>query len=369
MHDYDFLVIGSGFGGSVAALRLTERGYKVGVVEMGKRWHKTDFPKSNWALWKFLWNPALGLRGIMQMTILRDVFFLHGAGVGGGSLVYANTLLQPPDQAFDDPQWLGGGWKEKLEPFYQRARRMPGAVESPVLVETDRLLKQIADDLGRGHTFHRHTVGVFFGEPDKEVDDPYFGGEGPKRTGCTMCGGCMVGCRVGAKNTLDQNYLYLAEQRGAEILAERKVLDVRPHADGGYVVDLQSSFGLWKKRWTLRAKGVVFSAGSYGTGDLLLRCRERGSLPKLSPTLGNYVRTNSEALLAVRSSRPEVDFSRGIAITSGAYVDDKTHVEIVRYPAGSDAMASLTTVLTDGGGKVPRWLRSWTPTWCCWTST
>jgi cholesterol oxidase len=357
--NYDFVVVGSGFGGSVSALRLAERGYSVAVLEMGKRWNKEDFPHSNWHLWKHFWQPALGMYGILQMTMTRDAFFVHGAGVGGGSLVYANTLLVPSSEAFSDPRWVGLDWQEALRPHYATAMRMLGATESQVVNEADRMLAEVASDLGHGDSFRRHTVGVYFGEPGKTVPDPYFDGRGPERTGCTLCGGCMIGCRVGAKNTLDRNYLYLAEKLGVTILPETRVLDLKPRgaADGseGYELLVERSTGLLHPKRRITTRGVVLSAGSYGTSDLLMRARARGSLPSLSSTLGTYVRTNSEALLGVRGRDPKVDHSRGIAITSGVMVDAHTHVELVRYPAGSDAIAPLTTVLTDGG-RAPRWL-------------
>ncbi len=354
--DYDFVIVGSGFGGSVSALRLSEKGYRVAVLEMGRRWNPEDFPTSNWDLRKFLWRPWLGMHGILQMTLVRDAFFLHGAGVGGGSLVYANTLLIPPDDAFVDPRWVGLDWKKALAPHYATAQHMLGVIESPVLVETDRMLREVAEEMGRGSTFRPADVGVYFGEPGKTVADPYFGGEGPPRTGCTMCGGCMVGCRVGAKNTLDRNYLYFAEKKGTQIVAESKVHGIRPLAGGGYELTVRPSMGLFGRGRKLRARGVVVSAGSYGSVDLLMRCKERGLLPGLSDKLGHYLRTNSEALLGIRS-RHNVDYSRGIAITSGVFVDDKTHIEVCRYPRGSDALAPLATVLTAGGGRIPRPLR------------
>lgn len=355
--DFDYVIVGSGFGGSVSALRLAEKGYRVAVLEMGKRWQKEDFPESNWDLRRSLWRPWLGMYGILQMTLVKDAFFLHGAGVGGGSLVYANTLLVPPDDAFHDKRWVGLDWKKTLEPFYATAKKMLGATESAVVVETDRMLKEVAEEMGRGHTWHKATVGVYFGEAGKTVPDPFFEGEGPERTGCTLCGGCMVGCRVGAKNSLDRNYLYLAEKRGVVVQPESRVTDVRPLEGGGYELVIERSTGFFHPERRLRARGVVVSGGSYGTVELLMRCKDRGSLAKLSPVLGHYLRTNSEALLGVRSRRDDVDYSRGIAITSGVFVDDKTHIEVVRYPAGSDALAPLATVLTDGGGSVPRWLR------------
>jgi cholesterol oxidase len=355
--DYDFAIVGSGFGGSVSALRLAEKGYSVAVLEMGKRWRTEDFPKTNWDLRKSMWRPAQGLYGILQLTVLRDVFILHGCGVGGGSLVYANTLLVPPAEAFRDPQWVGHDWRQVLAPHYETALRMLGAIPSQVLVETDRMLKKVADEMGRGHTFHRATVGVYFGEEGVTVPDPFFGGEGPDRTGCTSCGGCMVGCRYGAKNSLDKNYLHLAEQRAVQVFPESRVTDVRALDPEGYELTIEKSTGLRHPRRTLRARSVVLSAGSLGTGELLMQCKERGSLPGLSSALGTYVRTNSEALLGVRSRRNDVDYSRGIAITSGVYVDDKTHIECVRYNEGSDALAPLATVLTEGGPPWPRWAR------------
>ena len=355
--DFDFAIVGSGFGGSVSALRLAEKGYSVSVLEMGKRWTKDDFPHSSWNVRKYLWRPWLGMYGILQMTLVRDAFFIHGAGVGGGSLVYANTLLVPPDEAFADARWVGQDWKAALATHYATAQKMLGVVESPFIVETDRMLKEIADEMGRGHTFKKVNVGVFFGEPGKTVPDPFFGGEGPPRTGCTQCGGCMVGCRVGAKNSLDQNYLYLAEKKGVVVQPESRVVDVRPLDGGGYELTIERSTGILSRRRVLRVRGVIVSAGSYGTMNLLMRCKERGSLGKLSRHLGTYLRTNSEAILGVRSTDRDVDYSKGIAITSGVFVDDKTHIEVVRYPAGSDTLASLATVLTDGGGSIPRWLR------------
>jgi cholesterol oxidase len=355
--DYDFVIVGSGFGGSVSALRLSEKGYSVAVLEMGKRWRTEDFPETNWDLRKSMWQPSQGLYGTLALTILSDVFILHGCGVGGGSLVYANTLLVPPDDAFDDPQWIGLDWKSALRPHYDTALRMLGAVPSQVLLETDRLLKSVADEMGRGHTFHRATVGVYFGQSGVKVPDPFFGGEGPERTGCTLCGGCMVGCRYGAKNTLDKNYLYLAEQRGTQIFPESRVIDVRALDGGGYELTIEKSTGLRHPQRKMRARQVVLSAGSLGTVELLMRSKDRGSLPRLSDALGTYVRTNSEALLGVRSHRDDVNHSRGIAITSGVYIDEKTHVECVRYGEGSDALAPLATLLTDGGPPWPRWMR------------
>ncbi len=361
--DFDFIVVGSGFGGSVAALRLTEKGYRVCVIEQGRRYRAEDFPRTNWNLRRYLWMPRLGLRGIQQITLLRDVMVLHGAGVGGGSLVYANTLLEPLDAFYGDPKWadlVPEGWRAALAPHYATAKRMLGVVEAAHLGDSDRVLEAVANEMGRGATFHRTHVGVYFGEPGKTVPDPFFGGEGPERTGCVLCGGCMVGCRHGAKNTLDRNYLYLAEKRGAVVVADTKVVAVRPRAGpgGGYEVETRRAGGmLRRRRRTYTARGVVFAAGVLGTVDLLLRCRERGLLPRLSGRIGTYVRTNSEALVAAKAKSGDADYSRGIAISAGFYPDENTHIETVRYPKGSDFMSLLGTVLVGGGPPWPRPLR------------
>ena len=358
--DYDFLVIGSGFGGSVSALRLTEKGYRVAVLEMGKRFGPQDFARTNWNVRKYLWMPRLGLHGIQQITLLRDVLVFHGAGVGGGSLVYANTLLRPPEAAFRDPRWPSDeDWRAKLAPHYDLASWMLGVTEAKETFVADDLLRQaVEEETGRGATFTHHTVGVFFGEPDRTVPDPFFGGEGPARTGCTLCGECMTGCRHGAKNTLDRNYLFLAERRGCAVLPETRVVDVRPLDGGGYAVETVRSTSCWdRRRSVLRARAVVFSASTLGTVKLLLECKQRGSLPRLSDQLGNYVRTNSEAIVGATARDERVDYSRGIAITSGAYPDPDTHVEIVRYGKGQDFMSLMMTHLTGGGPPWPRWLR------------
>lgn len=357
--DYDFLVIGSGFGGSVSALRLSEKGYRVGVLERGRRWRAEDFPKTNWNAAKSLWAPALKWFGILRLSVFRDVFVLSGAGVGGGSLVYANTLYVPPDAFFEAPQWAKmRDWKATLMPFYRQAQFMLGVVQNEYEGEADKILASIAKDMGREETYVRTPVSVYFGEPGKEVADPYFGGQGPDRAGCTLCGGCMVGCRHNAKNTLDKNYLYFAEKLGTEIHPMRTVVDIRPLPGGGYEVEhIESGAWLFKKRKITRAKNVVLSAGVLGTVELLLNCKSRGSLPNVSEQLGQSVRTNSEAILGASADHPKADWSEGIAITSSMHPDDVTHVEVVRYSEGSDALATLGTLLTDGGEGKPRWMR------------
>jgi cholesterol oxidase len=356
---YDYVVVGSGFGGSVAALRLAEKGYSVCVIESGKRWRAGDFPRTNWAFWKFLWAPALRCYGIQRIQPLNDVLVLGGSGVGGGSLMYANTLFVPPDVFFEDPQWKGlvEDWKAALAPHYETAKRMLGVVKNPKFWPTDHMLRDYAREIGREEHFKTTDVGVFFGPPGVEVPDPYFGGKGPARRGCTMTGHCMVGCRDGGKNSLDRNYLYLAEGLGAEIVPEHKVVDVRPVAGGGYTVRARRTTGLPPHGEIVkRARGVVFAAGVLGTLDLLMRCKERGSLPGLSDRLGHVVRTNSEVLAGV-TSRKNQQHSLGVSITSSVFVNDTTHIELVRYPKGSDVMSVFAGPMTDGGGRIPRPLR------------
>ena len=354
---YDYIIIGSGFGGSVSALRLSEKGYRVAVLERGKRYQTEDFPRTNWNLRKSLWKSPLGLYGIWNLTLLRHVFVLHGTGVGGGSLNYCNQLLIPPDEVFEKPEWGPGDWKARLAPFYAIARRMLGANPSPQVGKADRILAEIGKDIRGEDTFHINDVGVFFGEPDKTVPDPYFSGEGPARTGCTFCAACMIGCPVGGKNTLDKNYLYLAERKyGAEIFPETEVTGVRP-LDDGYEIITRKSTGIVHTKGRFMAHGVVFSGGVMGSVKLLLVCKTRDLLPKLSPQVGNFIRTNSEALIGVKARDKEANYSDQISITSGIYPDKDTHVEIVRFNKGSDIMGFLGTLLTDGGGRIPRQLR------------
>jgi len=358
-YDFDYIVIGSGFGGSVSALRLSEKGYSVAVLEMGKRFRPEDFAETNWNLRKFLWLPKLLCYGIQQITLLKDVLIFHGAGVGGGSLVYANTLPMPPDEVFADPRWPSDeDWKAKMAPFYELAYFMLGATEAKEIFNSDFMLREICEERGRGETFKKHQVAVHFGTPNESVPDPYFGGEGPARIGCTLCGACMTGCRDGGKNTLDKNYLYLAEKRGCVIIPETRAVDIRPMDGGGYTIDTVCSTAVVaKKPRSFRSKGVVVSASVLGTVKLLFECRERGSLPRISDALGDYTRTNSEALLGVTAKRYDEDFSRGIAITSGGWPDDNTHIELVRYGKGQDFMGLNLTHLTGGGPPWPRWLR------------
>ena len=366
--DTDVLIIGSGFGGAVSALRMAEKGYRVTVIERGRRWNATDFPKTNWNAFKSLWMPALHMTGILKMTLLDDVFVLSGAGVGGGSLVYANTLLVPPEPFFRDPQWaeLSADWRAELAPYYRRAQRMLGAVPNPVFGPADEVLKSVAADMGVADTFHATDVGVFFGKSGAKVADPYFGGKGPERTGCIQCGACMTGCKHGAKNTLDKNYLYLAEQFGAKIIPEREALAVvalggsGAKGEHGWQVTLRPSIG-WGRKFggthTMTARWLVLAGGVLGTLPLLMRSRQAGLLPHFPAVLGDKLRTNSEAICGATASKAGHDFSKGVAITSGVYFDKDTHIEVVRYGAGQDALSVLATVMTDGGGKVPRWVR------------
>lgn len=347
--DYDVIVIGSGFGGSVAALRLTEKGYRVGVLEKGARWRLEDYPPNNWHLRKSLWHPHFGLIGPLQMTVLKNVLIQSAVGVGGGSLIYGNVLYEPLEQFYNDPQWASiTDWKAELAPYYDQAKRMLGVATNPRLTPADEVLKSVADDLGVGDTFHPTQVGVFFGEPGKTVPDPYFGGVGPDRAGCVFCAQCMTGCPHNAKNTTERNYLYLAEKAGAEIHPMTAVVDVRESPSGGYEVETVRS-GRWvrRQRRTWRADQVVFSAAAIGTQNLLHRLRASGSLPRISPRLGELARTNSEAALAA-ISRSRTDLAQGIAGTSSIHPDANTHIEAFRGGKGSNAMALLTTILVDG---------------------
>ncbi|GJF08476.1 cholesterol oxidase [Mycolicibacterium cyprinidarum] len=366
--DYDVVIIGSGFGGSVSALRLTEKGYRVGVLEAGRRFADEDFAKTSWNLRKFLWAPQFGMYGIQRIHLLRNVMILGGAGVGGGSLNYANTLYVPPEQFFNDPQWKGiTDWRAELMPHYDQAQRMLGVVMNPTFTDADRIMKEVADDMGVGDTFVATPVGVFFGTdgekvPGKHVEDPYFGGAGPARTGCIECGSCMTGCRYGAKNTLVKNYLGLAESAGAQVHPLTMVKDFRQRPDGLWEVrTVRTGSKLRRRRKTFTARHVILAAGTYGTQKLLFKMRDGGNLPKLSDRLGLLTRTNSESIVGAGRLKvgDDLDLTHGVAITSSIHPTADTHVEPVRYGKGSNAMGLLQTLMTDGAGPqgsdVPRW--------------
>ncbi len=352
---YDYVIVGSGFGGSVSAMRLTEKGYSVLVLEKGKRFQDSDFATTNWQFWKYLWLPAVRAYGILQVSILKGVMVLHGAGVGGGSLGYANVLEVPSDETFATPAWnQTAHWGQILGPHYQTARRMLGVTPNPRLWKADEVLRQMAHERGTDSTFRATEVGAYFGPAGITVADPYFGGAGPERAGCTHCGACMVGCRYNAKNTLPKNYLYFAERNGARVIPESEVVDVRPLAqtapDGArYEVSFRRSTGwLGRRVQTVRARNVVFSAGVMGTVSLLLSLRDvRRSLPDLSPRLGEMVRTNSEALLGSVARRSDINYSQGVAISSIYNYDEITRIEPVRYPDGSSLMRYLAAPLID----------------------
>ncbi|MBW1905498.1 MAG: GMC family oxidoreductase [Deltaproteobacteria bacterium] len=352
---YDWIIIGSGFGGSVSAHRLTQKGYKVLVIEKGCRFEPEDFPKTNWDLKRWMWSPSIGLRGIFKMSFLKHMTVLHGVGVGGGSLVYANTLPTPKQEFFQSESWGHlADWEAELAPHYESAKRMLGATPNPLMTKGDHVMKEIAEDIGRQDHFHPTEVAVFFGKPDKKVPDPFFGGEGPDRVGCNFCGACMTGCRVGAKNTLDMNYLYLAEKHGAEVLAETEVTRVRPRDDGGYIVETKASLG---KAYTaeMSADRVILAGGVMGTMPLLLQMKEDpNGLPQLSDRLGDFVRSNSEALFGIVSPDKREDFSKGVAITSILHADDHTHIEPVRYGAGSGFFRTLLSVHSPGPTALAR---------------
>ena len=358
------MVIGSGFGGSVAALRLTEKGYRVAVLEAGRRFTERDFPKTSWRLNRFLFMPRLGLRGIQRIHALPDVLILAGAGVGGGSLVYANTLYQPPDSYFEDEQWRHiTDWKSELAPWYEQASRMLGVAENPYFSPSDEAMKDVAESMGVGGSFRMAPLGVHFGAGPGVIEkDPYFGGVGPDRHGCQQCGACMTGCRFNAKNTLPKNYLGLAEKAGARVFPEHTVESFEQLANGGWQIVARKSSAWFGGRRKFTAAEVVVAAGTYNTQKLLHRMKSTGRLAKLSPALGKLSRTNSEALTgAIMPKDGAIDFSKGAAITSSFFPDEHTHVEPVRYGKGSNFMGLLQTVMTDGqsaGVRRRQWLKT-----------
>jgi cholesterol oxidase len=379
-YDYDVIVVGSGFGGSVTALRLTEKGYRVGVLEAGRRFTRTTLPKNSWDIKNYLWAPQLGCYGIQRIHLLGNVMVLAGAGVGGGSLNYANTLYVPPKPFFDDPQWRDiTDWQDELKPYYDQAQRMLGVRLNPTMTPSDVHLKAAAEKLGVGDTFHLAPVGVFFGDgrdadgeakaaPGDQAADPYFGGAGPARNACTECGECMTGCRHGAKNTLNENYLHLAEQAGAVVHPMTTVVSVTDDSQGGYAVATLPTDDKKAKGRIFKARRVVIAAGTYGTQTLLHRMKAGGQLPYLSDRLGDLTRTNSEALVGAQTDNrryrkahgtPRADFTRGVAITSSVHPDENTHIEPVRYGKGSNAMGGLSILqvpYAEGSSRVLGWL-------------
>ena len=363
--DFDFIVIGSGFGGSVAAHRLTEKGYRVAVMEMGRRWGPQNLPRTNWVLWRWIWRPSMALHGFFNLEFFRHVVIAHGCAVGGGSVTYAGTLLVPNDSIWENGSWARlAPWKTEMPHHFSTALRMLGATENQILGPADHLLRRVADAAGVGSTFYRTSVGVFQASEGDEggetYPDPYFGGDGPERATCVACGGCMMGCRYNAKNSLDKNYLYLAEKHGASVFAETKVVDVVPRngaadVSNGYEVrTVGSMVGSGHKPRRFTCRGVVFAASALGTMDLLFRLQKKGSLPAISNQLGNRVRTNAESMIGVRVPGVREDLSKGVAIGSGIYLDQFTHIEAMKYPEGADALGFLCTLLTNGR---PGWSR------------
>jgi cholesterol oxidase len=360
MFDFDWIVVGSGFGGSVSALRLSEKGYAVGVLECGRRYADHEYAASAWNLRRYLWAPAIGLRGILRLTPFKDIFIATGSAVGGGSAVYANTLYRAKQAFFENPQWAGlANWRAELQPHYDTAERMLGVATVPFVSGGQKLLHEVGVHFGVADSFTPTPVGVFFGEPGKKVPDPYFGGEGPERAGCIRCGACMIGCRHGAKNTLLKNYLWFAEKRGARVIADCEVTDIRPigAADGsdGYRITTQTP-GAWffKNRQTFTARGVVIAAGALGTNRLLIKCRETGALPRLSARLGELVRTNSESILAITLPDDSRETWNDVAISASVHPREDTHIEVCTYGQRGDFMSLLLAPLTGKGTRVTR---------------
>jgi cholesterol oxidase len=358
MKTYDYIIVGSGFGGSVSALRLAEKGYKVLVIEKGKWYSGKDFPATNWQLRKWLWLPSFRFFGIMKMTYFRHVGIISGVGVGGGSLVYANTLPRPKNRFYTTGSWANlSDWKTELAPFYDTALKMLGAARNPQLFDSDTRMRELAKAIGKEDDFSPTDVAVFFGEPDKEVEDPFFEGKGPRRTGCNHCGRCMTGCPTNAKNTLDKNYLFLAQQLGVEIIAEHEVTDIKfDEVARHYTIDYKCSTRYFAKTKQVKAGGVVLSGGVLGTVRLLLKLKKK-SLPNLSPRLGEFIRTNNEALIFNVTQDKQTDYTRGVAIGSIIHVDENSHLEPVRYGKGSGFWRVLMAPMITEKNALLRWFK------------
>jgi len=355
--DYDAIIIGSGFGGSVTALRLSQSGYRVAVLEQGRRAEPADLEATAQGPRRLFWVPTLGLKGFFTQHVFRHVTIVGGVGVGGGSLVYAAVLLEPDENFFGDPAWanLGVDWRSELTPHYEKAKKMLGRTTNPYFGQMDSYVRKTAESMNAGETFGPVPLGIYFGEAKKTVDDPFFGGQGPARTGCELCGACLTGCPHNAKNSLDKNYLYLAESLGAQVLSQRKVTLIRP-VTGGYEVEMINPLDKKERIRPLRGAKVILAAGVLGSLTLLFRCRDQvKTLPAISFQLGRIVRTNSEAIVASLAPDKKLDLTEGPAISSEFYPGDHTHITQNRFPPGYNFMRFYMSPMVDD--KVP-WRRA-----------
>lgn len=358
-YDYDVIIIGSGFGGSVSALRLAEQGLKVAVLEQGRRHTAEDLNLASQSALKLNWAPKLGLKGVLAQDVFQHLGVVRGIGVGGGSLVYAAVLLKPGQRFYQDPTWknLSQDWEVELQPFYQKAEKMLGVQLNPNQGLQDQWLEQTAKNMNAHESYGQVPQGIYFGDSTQYVADPLLNGQGPERIGCNLCGNCITGCAQGAKNSLDKNYLYLAEKLGVHIIAETKVTHIEAmdtQGENGYQIHCQHPWEKSKKT-TLNAKKVIVAAGVLGTLEILFASRDTyKTLPNISAQLGEHVRTNSEAVVGILSKDSETDIRHGTTISSHFHPDERTHITQNRFPASYEFMKFYMGPLVDGESALKR---------------